>query len=116
MGVRMGAGVKVWAGGAVGDESGEAEFVPKQAERMIDMIPKIPINFILYIGLTLVGFPILMSNISRDRGDNLDQGRKSHLNLRVMILCLFNGLCDKLLQNFCVHVCQFFDVEAAFSG
>jgi len=47
--VRLGAGVKVWAGGAVGDESGEAEFVPVQAESMRTVIHTVPINFILFI-------------------------------------------------------------------
>ncbi len=44
-GVKVGAMVKVWVDRAVGDESGEAEFVPAQAERMLDNIHKIPINF-----------------------------------------------------------------------
>jgi len=47
--VRLGAGVKVWAGGAVGDESGEAELVPAQAERMKVIIHTIPINFTFFI-------------------------------------------------------------------
>jgi hypothetical protein len=51
VGVRIGAGIKVWVGGAVGDESGEAELVPVQAERMRDVIHKIPIIFVLFIGL-----------------------------------------------------------------
>ena len=46
-GMMVGAGVKVWVGGAVGDEGGDAEFVPVQAERMI--IHTILINFILFI-------------------------------------------------------------------
>ena len=48
-GVKDGAGVKVWVDGAVGDESGEAEFVPAQAERRMTVIHTIPINF----GLTM---------------------------------------------------------------
>jgi len=59
--VRVGAGVKVWAGGAVGDESDEAELVPAQADRMRVIIHTIPINFIFFIVLIFPGFPVLMN-------------------------------------------------------
>ena len=48
--VRVGAEVKLWAGGAVGDESDEAELVPAQAERMKVVIHRILINFIFFMG------------------------------------------------------------------
>ena len=48
--VRVGAGVKAWAGGAVGDESDEAEFVLVQAERMKAVIHRILINFMFFMG------------------------------------------------------------------
>jgi len=47
--VRVGADAKVWAGGAVGDESDDAELVPAQAERIKVVIHTIPINFIFFI-------------------------------------------------------------------
>jgi len=59
--LRVGAGVKVWAGGAVGDESDEAELVPAQADRMRVIIHTIPINFIFFIVLIFPGFPVLMN-------------------------------------------------------
>jgi hypothetical protein len=46
--VKDGTGVKVWVDGAVGDEGGEAEFVPTQAERL-NNIHTIPINFDLFM-------------------------------------------------------------------
>ena len=64
--VRVGAGVKVWVGEAVGDESGEAEFVPTQAERRIDNIHTMPVSFVLCMGLIFTGLPVLVSDIRRD--------------------------------------------------
>lgn len=47
--VRVGIAVKVWVGGAVGDEGSEAELVPAQAERMMAVIHRVPINFIFFM-------------------------------------------------------------------
>jgi hypothetical protein len=49
VGVSVEVGVKVWVGEAVSDEGGEAEFVPMQAERLMDSIHTIPIKFNLFI-------------------------------------------------------------------
>ncbi len=53
-GVRVGTAVKVWVGGAVGDEGSEAEPVPAQADRMMDTIHAIPINFVLIMDYFLL--------------------------------------------------------------
>jgi len=60
VGARVGAGVKDWVGRAVGDERGEAGLVPKQAERITDVIPKITINLFLFIFLTIMMFPVFV--------------------------------------------------------
>ena len=49
VGVRVGAEIKVWVGAAVGDEGGETEFIPTQAERKMDSIHILPINFDLFM-------------------------------------------------------------------
>ena len=48
---RVGVGVKDWVGRVVGDEGEEAGLVPKQAERMMEVIPKITIKFVFFIFL-----------------------------------------------------------------
>ena len=47
--VRVGAGVKIWVGDTVGDESDEAELVPAHADRMRVVIHTITIKFIFFI-------------------------------------------------------------------
>jgi len=64
--LRVGAGVKNWVGGAVGDKRGEAGLVPEQAERIRDVIPRMAINIFVFIFLIFVGFPIFVRDISRD--------------------------------------------------
>ena len=49
VGVRVEVEVKAWGGVAIGDESGEAKFVPMQAVRMIEVIHTIPTNFSLIV-------------------------------------------------------------------
>lgn len=52
--VGVGTAVNVWVGGTVGDEGSAAELVPAQADRMMDIIHAIPINFVLIMDYFLL--------------------------------------------------------------
>jgi len=49
VGVKIGAGVRVWVDEAVGDESSGVEFIPEHAERTIIVAHTKLINFVLVI-------------------------------------------------------------------
>ena len=74
VGERVDAGVTVWVGGTVGDESGEAELVRAQAERMRVTIHKAPIIFILFIGLIFEAYKKYITRTTMTRNEhNPDQ-------------------------------------------
>jgi len=62
VGAEVGAGVKDWVGRAVGDERGAAGLVPKQAERITAVIPKITKNLFLCMLLIITRFPVFVSD------------------------------------------------------
>jgi len=77
VGAEVGAGVKDWVGRSVGDEGGGAGFVPQQAERITDVIPKITINLFMFMFLVLMRFPVFVGDCPATRSAARNDDTKS---------------------------------------